>query len=383
MTLWLRSPTQRLLLHVLPAFFALLVGACSSPSTSAPPAATPSLGRVPARPQAPAPARSLALQTYYAGTLADKLAVHVCLLATDSTVYGDYYYARPAAGLALLGKRLPSGELRLREFANSAHPERPTAEFRLRLAPDGSLTGTWRTLPPARPRELPVQLHPYQPSYSTECHVQIADSASGEPQVRVANAAVTQLLRLQLRKLVAEDTGDPGTQSLEIEYADQCLLSVVLRDEMVGASVTPGVAHYIFDLCTGNEVVLQAEIDPKRVPALVAEANRRLQTQLRHFIDDNSSDTGQGGILQPEDVAGLRQQVYNRASFESYQGASLSADSVRFACGVEYEAMNSFVAKSYTDAFAPAFSFAEIQSYLLPNSPLRRLATPETAPAGH
>lgn len=379
----LLRPTQRLLL-ILPALFAILMGACASPATSEqPPAATPSLSRVLARPQATVPASALALQTYYVGTLAGKLAVHMCVLATDTTVYGDYYYARPAAGLTLLGKRLPSGELRLREFANSAHPARPTAEFQLRLAPDGSLAGTWRTLPPARPRELAVELHPYQPAYPTECHVQITDATSGEPQVRVADAAVTQLLRLQLRKLVAEDTGDPGTQSLEIEYTDQCLLSVVLRDEMVGASVTPGVAHYLFDLCTGNEVVLQAEIDPKRVPALVAEANRRLQTQLGHFIHDNSSADGQEGILQPEDVAGLRQQVYNRASFESYQGASLSADSVRFACGVEYEAMNSFIAKSYTDAFAPAFSFAEIQSYLLPTSPLRRLATPETAPAGH
>ena len=75
-----------------------------------------------------------------------------------------------------------------------------------------------------------------------------------------------------------------------------------------------------------------------------------------------------------EDVAGLRGQQYTRATFDAYNGGYLLDDSVRLVFPMQYEAMSSFVSKMYTDAFSAPFSFAEIQSYLRPRSPLRRLA---------
>ncbi|MCI1187836.1 hypothetical protein MON38_10430 [Hymenobacter sp. DH14] len=352
-----------------------LLAACSSPSA---PEKTPAAAGPATAPAAPAATAAkpekAGLQTYYAGTLGNKLAVHLCLLPVDTAVYGDYYYGTHGAGLALLGQRLPTGQLRLREFASKAHPDRPTAEFLLVPAPDGSLAGTWRTLPPARPRQLAVALRAYTPPPVAGCRVRVANADSGEPTITVPDAAITQLLRVQLRRLVAEDGGDPGTQMLTAEYADNCLLSIMLHSEMVGASVTPGVSHSVFDLRTGEGLAIENEIDPRQVPALVAEANRRLQAQLRRYIDENKAETGDGGVLMEEDVAGLRAQQYTRATFEAYNGSYLLDDSVRLAFPVQYEAMNSFVSKMYTDAFAAAFSFAEIQPYLRPDSPLRRLA---------
>jgi hypothetical protein len=155
----------------------------------------------------------------------------------------------------------------------------------------------------------------------------------------------------------------------------------MLHSEMVGASVTPGISHSVYNLRDGSGIAVETEIDPRKVPALVAEANRRLQAQLLRYINENKAETGDGGILQDEDVAGLREQQYTRATFEAYNGSYLTDDSVRLAFPVQYESMNSFVSKMYTDAFSAAFSFAEIQPYLLPNSPLRRLA-PAAVPAG-
>ncbi|MBJ6107969.1 hypothetical protein JAO73_03025 [Hymenobacter sp. BT523] len=327
---------------------------------------------------AAAPTSKDSLQTFYAGTVGGTLAVRLCLLPVDTTVYGDYFYGARGRGIALLGQHRPNGPLRLQEFTNPRHPDRPTAEFRLTAQPDGSLAGTWRTLPPACPRQLTVLLQPYTPPPAADCRVRVANADSGELAITVPDAAVTQLLRVQLRQLVADDTGDAGTQMLTAEYTDNCLLSVLLHSEMVGASVTPGVTHSVYDLRTGEGILVEGEIDPQKVPALVAEANRRLQAQLQHFINDYTDKEGEGGGWLEEDVAGLREQRYTRATFDEYNGSYLLDDSVRFAFPVRYDAMNSFVAKMYTDAFAPAFSFAEIQPYLLPNSPLRRLA-----PAAH
>ncbi|MDO7851228.1 hypothetical protein [Hymenobacter convexus] len=359
--------------------WALLV-ACSGPSTPEKAPVTAGPEAAPTTPAATAAPGKAELQTYYAGTLGGKLAVRLCLLPVDTAVYGDYYYEPRGAGLALLGARLPTGQLRLREFGSRKHPDRPTAEFLLTPAPDGTLAGTWRTLPPARPRQLAVALQPYTPPPVADCRVRTVGADSGELTITLPDAAVTQLLRVQLRRLVAEDSGDPGTQMLTVDYADNCLLSIMLHSEMVGASVTPGVSHSVFDLRTGEGIAIEDEIDPRKVPALVAEANRRLQAQLQRYIKDNKAEEGDGGILQEEDVAGLRQQQYTRATFDAYYGSYLLDDSVRFNFPIEYEYMNSFVSKMYTNAFAAPFSFAEIQPYLLPNSPLRRL-TPAAKPS--
>ncbi|MFD2718910.1 hypothetical protein ACFST9_09300 [Hymenobacter monticola] len=359
-----------------------LLAACSGPGTSEKAPAKAEAEVAAAAPAAPAPAPTKKdLQTFYAGTLGGKLAVRLCLLPADTVVAGDYYYEPRGAGIALLGQHEPGGRLRLREFTNKKHPDRPTAEFLLvTAAPDGSLAGTWRTLPPARPRQLAVTLRPYAPPPGADCRVRITNAEDGDPTITVPDAAVTQLLRVQLRRLVAEDSGDPGTQMLTAEYADNCLLSIMLHSEMVGANVTPGISHSVYDLRTGEGISIESEIDPKKVPALVAEANRRLQAQLQRFINDNKAEEGEGGILQEEDVAGLRQQQYTRATFDAYYGSYLLNDSVRFDFPIEYEYMNSFVSKMYTNAFAAPFSFAEIQPYLLPNSPLRRLATVAATP---
>ncbi|UOQ97756.1 hypothetical protein MUN81_21325 [Hymenobacter sp. 5317J-9] len=358
---------------------AVLLAACSGPSTSEKAPTVVSQNAAPTASASAATAGKDTLQTFYAGTLGGKLAVRLCLVPFDTTVYGDYYYEpRSGSGIALLGERRPSGQWRLREFTNQKHPDRPTAEFLLALQPDGSLAGTWRTLPPARPRQLPVTLLPYTPPPAADCRVRITSPDSEELAITVPSAAVSQMLRVQLRMLVADDNGDPGTQMLTAEYTDNCLLSVLLHSEMVGASVTPGVTHSVYDLRTGDGILVEGEIDPKKVPALVAEANRRLQVQLQHFLNDYSNQEGESGGLLEEDVAGLREQRYTRATFDAYNGSYLLDDSVRFAFPVQYEAMSSFISKMYTDAFAPAFSFAEIQPYLLPNSPLRRLA-----PASH
>ena len=48
------------------------------------------------------------MQTYYAGSLGDKLTVHVCLLPVDTTVYGNYYYGAHGAGLAIEAEIAPA-----------------------------------------------------------------------------------------------------------------------------------------------------------------------------------------------------------------------------------------------------------------------------------
>jgi hypothetical protein len=53
---------------------------------------------------------------------------------------------------------------------------------------------------------------------------------------------------------------------------------------------------------------------------------------------------------------------------------------VSFPYQVNYELLSDFIAKDYNGRFGPDFTFDELQAYLRPTSPLRRLVLPKPVP---
>lgn len=337
----------------------LLLAACTSSSSSEEKSVvTPAAAVAPTAIAGPA-----RLGYFYQGTLAGRLAVHFYLLPAGAPqVYGQYRYAGRAGAVSLVGRRQAHGQLVLREHTNADNPQRPTAEFRLALLADGSLTGTWQTLPPARAR-LPGPV--------------ITGLNSDLPIITVADTAVTQQVRRQMRQMLTDDTGDAGTQSWQMDYADNCLLSLNVTSEMQGASVTQGNQSYVPDLRTGLPLTVETQVVPARQAALQVVANQRLRRAIDGYI---RSELANGDTIDADDVAGLRQQTLHFKAINPT--AYLADDSVYFPIQVEYETLSSFTAKMYHDMFAATFSFQEIQPYLMPSSPLRRLvAQPPARPA--
>jgi hypothetical protein len=354
----------------------LLLTACTSSTSSEEsqketaveetlPAATPATRVAPGR-----------LAYFYSGTLAGKLRVHFYLLPEgNARLYGQYRYEGRTGAIGLTGQRKVNGQLVLREYTNEAQPQHPTAEFRLVLQADGSLVGTWHTLSATRPRQLAVVLQPEAAPASGCQGPVITNLTSDVPIITVADTAATQKLREQMNSMMASDDGDPGTLSWLVDYADNCLLGLKVTSEVEGASVTQGNQRYVVDLRTGSSLTLASELLPARQAAFQAEANRRLQRLIEGFIREWGTNNEP---FPAEDATSLRAQRLDLRS-ASNPSAYLAGDSVYFPIEVEYPDMSNFLSKTYHDAFAPAFSFDEIQPYLVPGSPLRRLASPRKA----
>jgi hypothetical protein len=56
---------------------------------------------------------------------------------------------------------------------------------------------------------------------------------------------------------------------------------------------------------------------------------------------------------------------------------AVSDGSVSFPYQVSYDLLSDFIAKDYNGRFGPNFNFEELQAYLRPASPLRRLTLPK------
>lgn len=311
------------------------------------------------------------LAYFYSGTLAGKLRVHLYLLPEGhARLYGHYRYEGRTGAIGLLGQHRADGQLVLREYTDEAAPQRATAEFRLVPQADGSYAGTWHVLSHGRPRQLAVVLRPETPPVPNCQTPVITNLTSDVPIITVPDTAATQKLRAQLNAMLTSDEGDPGTMSWVVDYATDCLLSLNVTSEMQDASVTQGNQRYVVDLRTGGPVTIEAELLPARIGALQAQANERLRRRIEGFISDWNNNNES---FPPEDAAGLRAQRLDLGKATN-PTAYLAGDSVYFPIEVEYPEMSNFISKAYHDNFAPAFSFEEIQPYLLPNSPLRRLA---------
>lgn len=177
--------------------------------------------------------------------------MHLYVLpACHARLYGQYRYEGRSKAIGLTGQRRANGEVLLREYTTEAS-QRPTAEFRLALQADGSLAGTWQTLPPARPRHFAATWRP-ESLPAPNCQLPTSTGQNTDvPVILVADTSVDQKLRHQLKGMLTSDEGDPGTMSWLVDYANNCLLSLHVASEVTGASVTQGNQRYLVDLRTG------------------------------------------------------------------------------------------------------------------------------------
>ncbi|RTQ49293.1 hypothetical protein EJV47_14225 [Hymenobacter gummosus] len=344
---------------------------------------------------APAPPTAPQL---YAGTVGEYAVwLRLRALPGDTAWAGSYYYLRRGGELQLRGRRTATGAWLLRESETAAAGAKApaTGSFTLQPAADGTLQGSWRDAKGRR--SLPVTLRPYQAvaeapfeaariSYRTEL---------GEykvPVVTVPDAAVTRQLRdwftleyvtggmtrAELQQVRAEHQrgesgGYGGPDNYTVTYNGFGLLSLNWYDEMVGANVTGRVQYATLDLRTGRGLSLPDEIRPELMSRFVAACDSSLQRQIREYLKTNVRDFSNG--LMDEDLAGLRQQ---HVTLDKAAAADLMllADAVALTYQVEYEGMSHFMFKNWNGAFTPTLTLAELQPYLEPGSPLRRLARP-------
>ncbi|OON68004.1 hypothetical protein B0919_15170 [Hymenobacter sp. CRA2] len=317
----------------------------------------------------------------YEGTIGGRYAVRVQLRQEADTLWrGQYYYLSQGKLLALRGRRQPDGQLLLRESGSAE--ARLTGVFRLQLAANGTLGGTWQDA--GRRAPLPVQLRRSDGSQPRLCQLQLTERTYFDeyavPVVRVADAGVTRRLRqrfaietvaeLSLAELKEEHDNlgadyPQGYHDLhyEVGYRDNCLLSLTFRSESVGANVNTTYEDVTVDLVTGFELDILGEIAPERQQAFLTEGDRRLHQQIRGYIRD------EGGV-DAESAAGLNAQVFAPESM------FIRGDTVQLHHNVEFEELSNFEWKNYNHQFFAAFSAAELLPYLRPDSPLRRLARP-------
>lgn len=316
-------------------------------------------------------------------------------LPGDTAWTGSYYYLRRGGELQLRGRRTAAGAWLLRESAaaaggSAAAPS--TGSFTLKPAADGTLDGTWRDAKGRR--SLPVTLRPYQapadaPLLAARFSTRKELGEFAVPVITVPDAAVTKQLaawftleyvtgmkRAELQQVRAEHQrgqsgGYGGPESYNVTYNAFGLLSFNWYDEIVGANVTGRVQHVTLDLRTGHGISLTDEIRPELMSRFIAVCDSSLQQQIRKFMAENDFSSE----YMQEDRAGLRQQHVTQAKAEE-GNLILLEDAVALTYYVEYDGMTHFMFKMYNGAFTPTLTIAELQPYLKPYSPLRRLARP-------
>ncbi|QNH62954.1 hypothetical protein [Hymenobacter sediminicola] len=391
----------------------LLLAACWScdqkaPATSAAPAAINS--QVP-EVTAPRPSVAAVLGDYE-GTMAGKYAFRLSITAQqpDSQLVGMYYYLSQHKPIELQGFVAPTGEIWLREFAGQSSGEelerppgneaptpsrQPSARFMVRRSPDGSLAGTWQEA--NSERSLPVQLTRYpspnlarQTPTGLQAHVgqQVYFEEFTVPVFTVPNPGVTRRLHEifgveQLTEMTLAELQEEHQQHQAAEYAQgfagvdaevthnsQGLLSVNLHSEYTGANVNHSYRTVVVDLHTGEQ--LTDEINPARQPQFLAACEQKLQAKLATYIREEYGQM-MAGIPPEEDenLAGLRSQHISLQN--QPDDMSIEAGKVLFHYPVQYEAMSNLMFKQFQSQFWLDFSFAELQPFLRPSSPLRRL----------
>jgi hypothetical protein len=345
----------------------------------------------------------------YEGSMGGKYPFRLSITAQqpDSQLVGVYYYLSQHKPIELQGFVAPTGEIWLREFTPqlsaeeeetqrlrtwdepATQPRQPFARFMVRRAPDGTLAGTWQEANSNSNRSLPVRLM----RYCLQGVVQRAHVSEqryfGEfsiPVFTVSDPGVTRQLHqifgvekltgLTLADLREEHRnhqrndiaqGFAGVES-EVTHNNQGLLSVDLHSELTGANVSHSYQSVVVDLRTGRE--LTNEIDPAHQQQFLAASELKLQQQLTEYIAKEYPAAQQDST--DEDLAGLRSQhVSNKDQLDAM---SLHAGSVQFHYWVQYEAMSNLTFKQFQNQFWVSFTFTELQPYLKPDSPLRRLA---------
>ncbi|SHK33012.1 hypothetical protein SAMN02746009_00737 [Hymenobacter psychrotolerans DSM 18569] len=389
----------------------LLLAVCWScdqklPATSAAAPTTAAPGR-PVATVAPRPSVAAILGDY-AGTMGGKYPFRLSITAQlpDSQLVGIYYLSQHKP-IELQGFVAATGEIWLREFAaqpTAEEPERslgnepptqprqPFARFMVRRTAAGTLAGIWQEA--GSDRKLPVQLTRYQPRGPVQqAHVgqQVYFEEFTAPVFTVPDPGVTrklhgifgveQLTDMTLAELQEEHQqhqmaeyaqGFAGVNA-EVTYNHRGLLSVNLHSEYTGANVNHSYRSVVVDLQTGEQ--LTDEINPARQTQFLAACEQKLQAQLATYIREEYGQMMEG--IPPEEdenLAGLRSQHISLQN--QPDDMSIGAGKVLFHYPVQYEAMSNLMFKQFQSQFWLDFSFAELQPFLRPGSPLRRLAAP-------
>jgi hypothetical protein len=334
--------------------------------------------RVAAQAIAPAVPSAPHLVHYYEGTINSKLSVHLYFFNTDAEnmLAATYYYHKEKGEIALQGSPYAKGKLILMEYADGGF-EMLSGIFTLTPYSDGSLRGTWQAQPATAGEPLlPVLLRPTQgpgpaicsPARLTQHPRRILPTiATGQKPL---DAAIARVLRGELAAI----DGDAGTQACEVSYFGHNLLGLHLSSEMVGANVHAAYSSQTLDLCMGQPVYFPNELDARRQAAFQLEANWRLHQQIEDYIKEWGPQSSEP-LLSEDDVAGLREQEF----VLDPEQLAVSDGFVSFPYQVSYELLSDFIAKDYNGRFGPDFTFEELQAYLRPTSPLRRLVLPKPA----
>jgi hypothetical protein len=316
---------------------------------------------------------------YYEGTINGKLSVHLYFFNTDAEnmLAATYYYHKEKGEIALQGSPYAKGKLILMEYMDGGGFEMLSGIFTLTPYSDGSLRGTWQAQPATAGEPLlPVLLRPTQgpgPAICSPARLtqhprrMLPTIATGQ---KALDAAIARVLRDELAAI----DGDAGTQACEVSYFGHNLLGLHLSSEMVGASVHAAYSSQALDLCTGQPVYFPNELDTRRQAAFQLEANWRLHQQIEDYIKERGPQSKEP-LLSEDDVVGLREQEF----VLDPEQLAVSDGFVSFPYQVSYELLSDFIAKDYNGRFGPDFTFEELQAYLRPTSPLRRLMLSESA----
>ena len=345
---------------------ALWLSACGSLAAALPPVAPP---------VSPADVPGV-----YEGSIGDQYAVRLQLGETeDAGFWGRYYYLSHGQLIPLRAELTDS--LTVRELG--AGPEQPpTAIFRLAPTADHGWAGTWQTADGKR--HLPVRLHRYHGATPGDCPVRVRRLTYltwfWVPRVEVADSAVNRRLRelLTLEQAAQEpperlqEMGappDPAKASLEatsytVLYQRNCLLSLKQYRSWLNVA-SNAVDYLLLDLRTGFPVELREEIRPEQRRAFIMACDQRLHRQVDSLLRGPERNLFAGEARQ------LRRRYFT-ADDLAVGTAVLQPQAVELIYQVQFLNGSSFLQKEFGNV-PLRFTFAELQPYLRPDSPLRRL----------
>jgi hypothetical protein len=185
------------------------------------------------------------------------------------------------------------------------------------------------------------------------------------PTLLTGDSVLDVRLRRAMQAAATSMLGDQN-RACQITYFKHHLLGMRLTSELIGAGVSVMYRRQTLDLCTGRPLSFPQELSPRRKAAFQQEANRRLQQQLEAYIREHH-------LLHADDIVGLRAQEF----VLDPEQLALTKTTVFFPYQVSYSSMSNSHGKDYASReFGPAFTFKELQAYLRPTSPLRRLTLP-------
>ncbi|RYU84318.1 hypothetical protein [Hymenobacter persicinus] len=317
----------------------------------------------------------------YEGALGGRYPIRLQLSTRDSALTGQYYYCANGRLLDLTGR--PTGEggaVALRETAENDTVT--TGRFVLRLQPDHSLTGTWynaagTVLLPFHLTRVPTTARVAAARVQTRTYLRTFEV----PVVTVPDAGVRALLahRFSLQSLMGEDLAslrahaadqrESGVHygSQELRYDVNCnergLLSITVWEEGVGASIWHSYQSQAIDLNTGFAVDLADEIRPEQLSRFLALGQQKLRPVLEGIIAEQQE------LLQDEDREGLRAEQFSLASVREFK---VAPNGLTFDHPTQY-GMSNFLFRTLQGSFTGDFSWAELDAFLKPDSPLRRL----------